>query len=99
MPNKSYERHESRSFVIRLSDCKNFERQEIFERALYPLVNVGFKALEKSTDMVALDEDNNRDDEYYKDDEDFDIDCFPNPDEVDLMFVKKFGFPALFSHF
>ena len=26
--------------------------------------------------------------------EDFDIDCFPNPDEVDLMFVKKFGFPA-----
>ena len=75
-------------------EAKNFERQEIFERALYPLVNVGFKALEKSTDMVALDEDNNRDDEYYKDDEDFDIDCFPNPDEVDLMFVKKFGFPA-----
>ena len=28
VPNKSYERHESRSFVIRLSDCKNFERQE-----------------------------------------------------------------------
>ena len=90
--------------------ARNFEEQEIFERALYPIVNVGFKVFEKAvggasfcsgnasdsdgdssdkTSEVEREESADGDDE---DDKEYDITL--TPDEVDLMFVKEYGFPS-----
>ena len=90
-------------------EAKKFETQEIFERALYPLVNAGFKAFEKALGGVIIDsrndvnsdagDDNNannndNDDDDDDDDDDKEYDITMSPDELDLMFVKECGFPS-----